>query len=192
MVKASERVLFREFWGSIVTNVRPPHLMCSILSRNLVWCRQRNIKMMGTRDDDDDEEDANVDASSAVCSATSAGYALSQLRLMATPSWNVQIVGKCFERLALEKDMDEDRSADFFLPAMVDAVVVSAVPAEILLLVREVLRSVYALGRQGYWSTTFYAAVEYILQMTPEFTSDSCEYEQAYDSDNNDEVTDCI
>ena len=110
---------------------------------------------------------------------------------MATPLWNVCVVGRCFEKLALVKSKDEERSADYFLPAMVDAVTVSAVPAEILLLIREALRSVYALGQEGYWSTTFYAAIEYILQMTPEFIVDS-DFENAYDSDNNDEVTDCI
>jgi hypothetical protein len=103
----------------------------------------------------------------------------------------VKVVGKCFELLALEKAVDEERSADYFLPAMVDAVIVSAVPAEILLRVREILRSVYALGKEGYWATTFYAAIEYILQMSPGFIVDNGE-DQAYDSDNNDEITDCI
>ena len=104
----------------------------------------------------------------------------------------MKVVGKCFELLALEKAVDEERLADYFLPAMVDAVIVSAVPAEILLLVREILRSVYALqGKEGYWATTFYAAIEYILQMSPGFIVDSGE-DQAYDSDNNDEITDCI
>ena len=170
---AAERVLFREFWPSLITDVRPPHKICSVLSRNLVWARcQEEL------------------GGESVAKFAAAGHSLSQLRLMATPSWNVKVVGECFELLASVKDIDEERSADFFLPAMVGAVTLSAVPAEILLLLREVLRSVYPLGRYGYWSTTMYAAVEYILQLNPEFVSDDGEL--AYDSDNNDEITDII
>ena len=170
---AAERVLFREFWTSLITDVRPPHKICSVLSRNLVWARcQEEL------------------GGESVAKFAAAGHSLSQLRLMATPSWNVKVVGECFELLASVKDIDEERSADFFLPAMVGAVTLSAVPAEILLLLREVLRSVYPLGRYGYWSTTMYAAVEYILQLNPEFVSDDGEL--AYDSDNNDEITDII
>ena len=172
--RAAERVLFREFWTSLVTDIQPPHKMCSILSRNLVWARRQ--KELGGE---------------IVSSFVTAGRELSQLRLHATPSWNVKVVGRAFELLASVKDIDEERSADFFLPAMVGAVTLSAIPAEILLLLREVLRSVYPLGRYGYWSTTLYAAVEYILQQRPEFVSEGND-ELAYDSDNNGEVYDDI
>ena len=72
-------------------------------------------------------------------SFVTAGGELSQLRLHATPSWNVKVVGRAFELLASVKDIDEERSADFFLPAMVGAVTLSAIPAPIHTLAMQLL-----------------------------------------------------
>ena len=183
-VESSERVLLREFWSKLVHGVSPSSDMCVRLSRNLVWAR-RQKELAG-----ESIVEENGSGTPRV-NFVSAGHTLRRLRVSATPSWNVAILGEAFERLAATKERDEERSADFFLPAMVTAVALSSVPAETLLLQREILRSVYALGRQGYWSTTFYAAVEYILQLEPEFVVMG-EDEIGYDSENNDEITDEI
>jgi hypothetical protein len=147
-IRAAERVMFREFWCAIVHGLRPPAHMCARLSQNIGMARLR--------------DDLVGDSVAGNCGAA---QELSRLRVVGSPSWNIRVLGRVFECLTNARHNDEERSADFFLPAMMAAVALSAVPAEILLAVREVLRSVYALGRRGYTATTFYCAVEALLQL---------------------------
>lgn len=158
VVKGAERVMFQAFWYDIVNGLHPPLEICARLSRNIGQAKLRDDIVM---------THLNVGESGAA-------HELSRLSKIGTPSWNLNVLGHTFSSLSRARTSSDERSADYFLPAMVAAVALSAVPADTLLSVREALRSVYALGREGYIATTFYCAVEALLQLDTEIsTADS-------------------